>query len=30
MDPAPPMPKLYPNPLSRKDVADLTAFVLTL
>lgn len=30
MDPAPPMPKLYPNPLSKRDVADLTAFVRTL
>lgn len=28
--PAPPMPALYPNPLSRRDVADVAAFVETL
>jgi mono/diheme cytochrome c family protein len=30
MNPAPPMPKLYPSPLSKSDVADLAAFVSTL
>jgi mono/diheme cytochrome c family protein len=30
MNPAPPMPKLYPSPLSKSDVADLAAFVETL
>jgi mono/diheme cytochrome c family protein len=29
-NPAPPMPKLYPSPLSDKDVSDLAAFVETL
>lgn len=29
-NPAPPMPKLYPSPLSDKDVNDLAAFVETL
>jgi alcohol dehydrogenase (cytochrome c) len=29
-NPAPPMPKLYPSPLSEKDVNDLAAFVETL
>ncbi len=28
--PAPPMPALYPNPLSAKDVADVAAFVESL
>lgn len=28
--PAPPMPMLYPNPLSAKDVADVAAFVESL
>ena len=28
--PAPPMPALYPNPLSAKDVADVAAFVQSL
>lgn len=28
--PAPPMPTLYPNPLSAKDVADVAAFVRSL
>lgn len=26
-DPAPPMPKLYPMPLSEQDVADVAAYV---
>ena len=30
MDPAPPMAKLYPSPLSKNDVDDLTAYVVTL
>jgi mono/diheme cytochrome c family protein len=29
-DPDPPMPKLYPSPLSDKDVADVASFVQTL
>jgi mono/diheme cytochrome c family protein len=29
-DPQPPMPKLYPEPLSEKDVADVAAYVLSL
>jgi mono/diheme cytochrome c family protein len=29
-DPQPPMPKLYPSPLSQKDVEDVAAYVLTL
>jgi mono/diheme cytochrome c family protein len=29
-DPAPPMPKLYPSPLSEKDVSDVAAFVESL
>jgi mono/diheme cytochrome c family protein len=29
-DPVAPMPKLYPSPLSDKDVADVASFVLTL
>jgi mono/diheme cytochrome c family protein len=29
-NPKPPMPKLYPSPLSDKDVADLAAYVETL
>jgi mono/diheme cytochrome c family protein len=29
-DPKPPMPKLYPSPLSEKDVADVAAYVETL
>ena len=29
-NPAPPMPKLYPSPLSEKDVDDVAAFVQTL
>jgi mono/diheme cytochrome c family protein len=29
-NPAPPMPKLYPSPLSDKDVNDLAAYVETL
>ena len=29
-NPQPPMPKLYPSPLSAKDVADVAAFVETL
>jgi mono/diheme cytochrome c family protein len=29
-NPQPPMPKLYPVPLSAKDVADVTAYVETL
>jgi ubiquinol-cytochrome c reductase cytochrome c subunit len=29
-NPAPPMPKLYPSPLSDKDVSDLAAFVSKL
>jgi mono/diheme cytochrome c family protein len=29
-DPKPPMPKLYPTPLSDKDVADVAAYVETL
>jgi mono/diheme cytochrome c family protein len=28
--PAPPMPKLYPSPLSRKDVDDVAAYVQSL
>jgi mono/diheme cytochrome c family protein len=28
--PQPPMPKLYPSPLSEKDVADVTAYVESL
>jgi mono/diheme cytochrome c family protein len=29
-NPSPPMPKLYPSPLSEKDVDDVAAFVQTL
>lgn len=29
-NPQPPMPKLYPSPLSEKDVDDVAAFVETL
>ena len=29
-NPAPPMPKLYPNPLSEQDVNDVAAYVQTL
>ena len=29
-NPAPPMPKLYPSPLSDRDVADVAAFIETL
>ncbi len=29
-DPTPPMPKLYPSPLSDKDVADVAAYVESL
>ena len=29
-NPTPPMPKLYPSPLSEKDVADVAAYVQTL
>ena len=29
-NPTPPMPKLYPSPLSEKDVDDVAAFVQTL
>jgi mono/diheme cytochrome c family protein len=29
-NPVPPMPKLYPAPLSEADVADVTAFIDTL
>ena len=29
-DPKPPMPKLFPSPLSEKDVDDVAAFVETL
>jgi len=29
-NPQPPMPKLYPSPLSEKDVADVASFVETL
>jgi mono/diheme cytochrome c family protein len=29
-NPAPPMPKLYPSPLSEKDVSDLAAYVESL
>jgi ubiquinol-cytochrome c reductase cytochrome c subunit len=29
-DPKPPMPKLYPSPLSEKDVTDIAAYVETL
>jgi mono/diheme cytochrome c family protein len=29
-DPKPPMPKLYPSPLSEKDVADVAAYVESL
>lgn len=29
-DPAPPMPKLYPSPLSDRDVNDVAAYVETL
>jgi mono/diheme cytochrome c family protein len=29
-NPQPPMPKLYPSPLSEKDVVDLAAYVETL
>ncbi|MBV9104200.1 MAG: cytochrome c [Candidatus Eremiobacteraeota bacterium] len=29
-NPKPPMPKLYPSPLSEKDVTDLAAYVETL
>jgi mono/diheme cytochrome c family protein len=29
-DPQPPMPKLYPDPLSDKDVQDISAYVQTL
>jgi mono/diheme cytochrome c family protein len=29
-DPQPPMPKLYPDPLSDKDVQDIAAYVQTL
>ncbi|TAM85352.1 cytochrome c [bacterium] len=27
-DPKPPMPKLYPDPLKEKDVADVAAYIL--
>jgi mono/diheme cytochrome c family protein len=29
-DPDPPMPKLYPSPLSKKDVEDVAAYVQSL
>lgn len=29
-DPEPPMPKLYPSPLSARQVRDVAAYVLTL
>jgi mono/diheme cytochrome c family protein len=29
-DPQPPMPKLYPSPLSQRDVANVAAYVETL
>ena len=29
-NPKPPMPKLYPSPLSEKDVSDVTAYVESL
>ena len=29
-DPQPPMPKLYPAPLSQKDVTDIAAYVTSL
>ena len=29
-NPQPPMPKLYPDPLSQKDVADVAAYVESL
>jgi mono/diheme cytochrome c family protein len=29
-NPAPPMPKLYPSPLSEKDVIDVASYVQTL
>jgi mono/diheme cytochrome c family protein len=29
-NPAPPMPKLYPSPLSEKDVSDVAAYVESL
>jgi mono/diheme cytochrome c family protein len=29
-NPQPPMPKLYPSPLSEKDVADVAAYVESL
>jgi mono/diheme cytochrome c family protein len=29
-NPAPPMPKLYPSPLSEQDVEDVAAFVQTI
>lgn len=29
-NPQPPMPKLYPSPLSKKDVADVAAYVESL
>jgi len=29
-NPAPPMPKLYPSPLSEKDVSDVAAYIETL
>ena len=29
-NPVPPMPKLYPSPLSEKDVTDVTAYVESL
>lgn len=29
-DPAPPMPKLYPSPLSQNDVDDVAAFVQSI
>jgi mono/diheme cytochrome c family protein len=29
-NPQPPMPKLYPSPLSEKDVSDIAAYVETL
>jgi len=29
-DPKPPMPKLYPAPLSESDVADVAAYVESL
>jgi len=29
-DPSPPMPKLYPSPLSARDVRDVAAYIETL